>query len=175
MTNNHETPHRTRIAAPFIEELTSEAETTRRVLDRVPEDELSWRPHATAWSLGQLALHTARVPGAFAHLLQELSVDAGPPPQPEAGSRAEILAALDDSITRAKASLAAWSDADMLAIWRLQPGGETKFAASRAAIVRSLMLNHWYHHRGQLTVYLRQLGVPVPMVYGPSGDENPFV
>lgn len=163
-----------RIADPLIDELTQEAQTTRRVLDRVPEEKLSWRPHATSWSLGQLALHTAQVPGAFARLLETLTVDAPPPLQAEAASRAEILEAHEGSIALAKASLDAWSDADMQAVWTFAPGGETKVAAPRSAIVRSLMLNHWYHHRGQLTVYLRALGIPVPSVYGPSADENPF-
>jgi uncharacterized damage-inducible protein DinB len=162
------------IARPYIDELTQEAETTRRVLERVPDDKLSWRPHATSWSLGQLALHTAQVPGAFAHLLQKLTFDGPVPSQAEAASRDEILAAFDDSISRAKASLSGSSDQDMQAVWSFQPGGQTKLAAPRAGIVRSLMFNHWYHHRGQLTVYLRQLGIPVPSVYGPSADENPF-
>src|SRR5687767_12394827 len=146
-----------RIADPFIDELTTEAETTRRVLERVPNDKLSWRPHPTSWSLGQLALHIAQVPGAFAQLLQSLTFDAPIPKQAEAGTRAEILAAMDESIRLATTSLRAWSDADMLAVWSFQPGGESKFAAPRVGIVRSLMLNHWYHHRGQLTVYLREL------------------
>lgn len=163
------------IAKPFIDELMQEAATTRRVLERVPEDKLSWKPRATSWSLGQLALHTAQVPGAFAHLLQNLTFEGPPPTQAEAVSRAEILAALDASVGRASASLGAWSDEDMHAVWRLVRDGNTLFGAPRAGVVRSLMLNHWYHHRGQLTVYLRQLGVPVPSIYGPSGDENPFV
>jgi uncharacterized damage-inducible protein DinB len=163
-----------RIADPFIEELTTEGETTKRVLERVPDDKLSWRPHPISWSLGQLALHIAQVPGAFGQLLQSLTFDAPIPKQVEATSRAEILTALDGSIQLATASLRAWNDADMLAVWSFQPGGEVKFTAPRVAIVRSLMLNHWYHHRGQLTVYLRELGVPVPAIYGPSADENPF-
>lgn len=143
------------ISASFIEELKQEGEITRRVLERVPEDKLTWKPHDKSMSLGQLALHTAQVPGAFASLLKELTVEGTPPPQAEGRSRSEILAALDDSLTRATASLTAWTDDDMRATWQFTMGGKPLMSAPRAGIVRSLMLNHWYDHRGQLTVYLR--------------------
>ena len=162
------------LSAPLIEEITQEGAITRRVLERVPEDKLSWKPHDKSMSLGRLALHVAQVPGAIAFLLQQPSFEGPPPPQAEAQSRAEILSALDDSLTRAKASLHGWTDDDMRAAWQFTIGGKTVLAAPRAGVVRSLMLNHWYHHRGQLTVYLRLLGAAVPPVYGPSADENPF-
>src|SRR5688500_10312881 len=162
------------MAVPFIEELTQEGETTRRVLERVPEDKLSWKPHARSMSLGQLALHTAQTPGSIAYLLKDLTFEGSPPPQTEATSRAELLKAHEDALAQAQAALTGWGDAGLRASWKFTRGGKTLMGAPRAGVVRSLMLNHWYHHRGQLTVYLRLLGVPLPSGYGPSADENPF-
>ena len=82
--------------------------------------------------------------------------------------------ALDQSIAKAKKVLGGMDDATLMATWRLMNGERELFAVPRAAMLRSIMLNHWYHHRGQLTVYLRELGVPLPSVYGPTADENPF-
>jgi uncharacterized damage-inducible protein DinB len=163
------------MANSFIDELTREAETTRRVLERVPQDKLSWRPHAKSWSLGQLALHIAQVPGAIAELITPLAREAPPFSQAEAKSIAELFKALDDSIANAKTKLAGWGDADLMSEWKLTSGGKTVLALPRIAMVRSIMLNHWYHHRGQLSVYLRLLDIAVPSIYGPSADENPFV
>ena len=162
------------IANSFIDELTREAETTRRVLERVPADKLSWKPHDKSWSLGQLSLHIAQVPGAIAELITPPVREVSQFSQTEAKSTAEVFKALDDSIGNAKAKLAGWSDADLMSEWKLTGGGKTILALPRIAMVRSIMLNHWYHHRGQLSVYLRLLGIPVPSIYGPSADENPF-
>jgi uncharacterized damage-inducible protein DinB len=162
------------MAGPLIDELTREAATTRRVLERVPEDKLSWKPHAKSMSLGQLALHVAQTPGGVAQLLGQTECEPPQFRQPEATSRGELLAALDESIATAQSKLGAWSDSDLMAEWKLKRGGTTLMAVPRVGMVRSIMLNHWYHHRGQLLVYLRLLDVPVPSVYGPSADENPF-
>lgn len=163
-----------RMTDVIVAELTEEAATTRRVLERVPEEKLSWAPHPKSMSLGQLALHVAMIPGALAELLSEPTREMPTVPRPEATSRAEILSALDDSVAVANAKLSAWGDEDLLAEWRLTVGGDTVLARPRMAVVRAIMLNHWYHHRGQLLVYLRLLEVPVPAVYGPSADEDPF-
>jgi len=162
------------MAGPLIDELTREAATTRRVLERVPEDKISWKPHAKSMSLGELALHVAQTPGGVAELISR--PEAEPPrfQRPEAKSRAELLTALDESVATAQSKLAAWSDSDLLAEWKLKGGGKTLMTVPRVGMIRSIMLNHWYHHRGQLLVYLRLLDVPVPSVYGPSADENPF-
>lgn len=125
-------------------------------------------------SLGQLALHVAQTPGAVAQLIDEDECQVPQFTQAEATSGAELLAALDQSVSGAKARLEGWDDASMMAEWRLQSGANTIMALPRVGMVRSIMLNHWYHHRGQLLVYLRLLDVPVPSVYGPSADENPF-
>jgi len=158
----------------FIDELQREGVTTRRVLERVPQDKLSWRPHAKSWSLGELALHIAQVPGAIADLITPATREAPNFTQSEAQSTSEILKALDDSLAKASAKLAAWSDGDLMTDWKLTAGPKTILALPRIAMVRSIMLNHWYHHRGQLSVYLRLLDIAVPSIYGPSADENPF-
>ena len=162
------------LATTLIDELTREAATTRRVLERVPEDKLSWRPHAKSMTLGQMALHVAQTPGGVAELISESPRQVPQFKQGEASSRRELLSALDQSVEGAKARLARWGDHDLMSEWKLERDGTTLMALPRIGMVRSIMLNHWYHHRGQLLVYLRLLDVPVPSVYGPSADENPF-
>jgi uncharacterized damage-inducible protein DinB len=158
----------------MLAELEQEAQTTKRVLERIPQAHLSWKPHPKSMSLGQLALHVATVPGNVAEMA---AMDTVQPPafvQPEATSAAELVPALNDSVTRARRALGGFDDAKMGAPWRLQRDGQDVLTMPRAALVRAIMLNHWYHHRGQLLVYLRLLNLPVPSVYGPTADENPF-
>lgn len=159
----------------LLAELEQEAITTRRVLERVPEVHLSWKPHSNSMSLGQLALHIAMVPGSVAQLA---AVDTVPEPpqfvQPEAATATELVPTLIESGARARQTLGGFDDAPMNGTWRLMTGGLEIMAMPRVALVRAIMLNHWYHHRGQLLVYLRLLDVPVPSVYGPTADENPF-
>lgn len=156
-------------------ELEQEAATTRRVLERIPQAHLTWKPHAKSMSLGQLARHVATVPGSVAELAAE---DIVPDPPvfsyPEAATTAELIPLLAESVARAKQALAGFDDAKMAATWRLQRDGRDVMAMPRAAFVRAIMLNHWYHHRGQLLVYLRLLDQSVPPVYGPTADESPF-
>jgi uncharacterized damage-inducible protein DinB len=95
--------------------------------------------------------------------------------QPAARTAVELLPALEESLARANAIVGAMDDAVMTETWTLTKDGEVVMAVPRAAFLRAIMLNHWYHHRGQLSVYLRQLNVPIPSIYGPSADENPFV
>lgn len=159
----------------ILRELEEEAQTTRRVLERVPEEKLAWRPHASARTLGELAMHVAIVPGAVAELIASPSPAQVPQfTDPTAGTAAELLPALAESIAKAKRIVGGMSDATLGETWRMMQGERELFAVPRAALLRSVMLNHWYHHRGQLTVYLRELGVAVPAIYGPSADENPF-
>jgi uncharacterized damage-inducible protein DinB len=162
------------VASALIDELEREGQTTRRVLERVPKDKLGWKPHAKSWSLGELALHIAQVPGAIADLIAPATREMFQFRQSEPASLEEVLKALDDSVANAKAKLASWSDADLMSEWKLMDGPKTVIALPRIGMVRSIMLNHWYHHRGQLSVYLRLLDVSVPSIYGPSADENPF-
>jgi uncharacterized damage-inducible protein DinB len=159
----------------LLAELEQEAETTRRVLERIPQAHLTWKPHPKSMSLGQLALHVATVPGSVAELAAVDTI-AEPPRfvQPEAASAAELVPSLTESVAKARGALGGFDDARMGAMWRLQSGGKDLLAMPRVAFVRAIMLNHWYHHRGQLLVYLRLLNQSVPSVYGPTADENPF-
>ena len=162
------------IAESLLAELEQEAQTTRRVLERVPQAHLSWKPHPKSLSLGQLALHVAIVPGAVAELLVPDSMEAPQFIHPEATAAAELVPALEASVIKARQHLGGLSDAAMGSTWRVMKGDRELMAMPRVAFARSIMLNHWYHHRGQLLVYLRLLNVPVPSVYGPTADENPF-
>jgi uncharacterized damage-inducible protein DinB len=163
-----------RTADSLIMELEQEAKTTRRVLERLPEAKFSWRPHAKSMSLGQLGLHVAQTPGQVAKLAKANMENPPQFQQAEAASTQELLSALDASVAEAKAALSGWDDAKMMETWSMSAGGKTIMAMPRVGLLRAIMLNHWYHHRGQLVVYLRLLDVPVPSVYGPSADENPF-
>jgi uncharacterized damage-inducible protein DinB len=164
-----------KIIDALLAELEQEAETTRRVLERVPADRLSWKPHFKSMSLGQLALHVATVPGNVAEIA---AMDVIPEPpdfvQAEARTTSELVPSLADSVRQARRALGQFDDERMHAMWRLQRGGKDILAMPRVAFVRAIMLNHWYHHRGQLLVYLRLLDQSVPSVYGPTADENPF-
>lgn len=161
-------------AEELIVELTREAAVTRTVLERVPPGKFSWKPHSKSDSLGQLALHIAVLPLGIANLLNELVRDLPSVPRSHPESVEELTAALDHSVAFAAAKLAEWGDEGLAAQWKLVNGGRTLFDRPRGAVFRSLMLNHWYHHRGQLTVYLRLLDVPLPPIYGPTADENPL-
>ena len=156
------------------QELDQEKETTRRVLERVPGDRLAWKPHDKSMSLGQLALHVATLPGSIAEMSQHSPFTMPQFTQPSATTAAELLPTLNESVANARRHLGTLSDADLAKMWRLMEGEREIFAVPLGGLFRTIMLNHWYHHRGQLSVYLRQLNVPVPSIYGPSADENPF-
>lgn len=159
----------------ILQELDQEAATTRRVLERVPEDKLDWRPHEKSFSLGQLAMHVATIPGALAQVstMETFNVKGPDVPRPSASSTAELLEALDESLTQAHEILGRMDGDSLATPWQLMDGDQVLLTIPRASFLRSVMLNHWYHHRGQLTVYLRQTGALVPGVYGPSADEAP--
>ena len=162
------------VTAAFLQEFDNEAGTTRRVLERVPDDKLTWRPHPKSMSLGELALHVAASPGVIAGWCTqaETSFTGEKPPTPS--STAEILAAHDAGVTCVKDSLTKVGDEGMKQMWTAKAGGATLMTMPKQALARALVLNHWIHHRGQLSVYLRLIDVPVPSIYGPSADENPF-
>ena len=162
------------IAESLAAELTREAVPTRRILERIPESQFPWRPHAKSMTLGQLAFHIARLPRSIADLLA--SAEAGAPSFPlrEVPTVAELLSTLDESVPYAAERLIAWGDEGLFEKWRMVREGKTLMEMPRIGMVRAVMLNHWYHHRGQLTVYLRLLDVPLPSIYGPTADENVF-
>jgi uncharacterized damage-inducible protein DinB len=158
----------------LLAELEQEAQTTRRVLQRVPDGRLSWRPHPRSFSLGQLALHVAMIP-RLGELI--LAPDVLEPPefvQAEARAAAELLPTLEESVASARRFLSELTPERAEGMWRLVSGGRELLAAPRIGMIRTLMFNHWYHHRGSLMVYLRLLDVPLPAVYGPTADEKAF-
>jgi uncharacterized damage-inducible protein DinB len=161
---------------PTLDEIREEAVITKRILERVPADKLSWKPHPKSMSLGQLAFHVASIPGGLTKLLQLDEFDTShasfDPPQPK--NVEEIRTTLDQSVRAAEDFLGGMSEQTASASWRLMTKGKLISSKPRIAMLRSIMLNHWYHHRGQLSVYLRLLEVPVPVIYGRSADENPF-
>jgi uncharacterized damage-inducible protein DinB len=159
----------------LLQELEQEARTTRRVLERVPDAHLTWKPHEKSRSLGQLALHVATMTGGVATLASTPVAQAPKfENEPAASTAAELLPALEESLTKARGILQGMDDASMMATFKVMAGDREVMAMPRVAFLRAIMLNHWYHHRGQLSVYLRELNVPVPSIYGPSADENPF-
>lgn len=162
--------------ASMLQEFAQEAATTRRVLERVPDDRMDWRPHPRSRMLGELAMHIALVPGAIASLATspDPAVMTGSG-DPMAGSTAELLAAHDESVATVNRLLEGMSDAKAGEMLRVMAGDREVFVLPRIAIMRTVMLNHWYHHRGQLSVYLRELDIPLPSIYGPTADENPFL
>jgi uncharacterized damage-inducible protein DinB len=158
----------------ILREIDQEAATTKRVLERVPEAKFAWKPHAKSMSLGQLAMHVATTPGGVAEIVRNNSVEVPQFARPEATSKAELLSALDNSVAKAKDMLRKFDDAALNEPWSLKRGNHVLLSVPRFGVIRSILLNHWYHHRGQLSVYLRLLDVPVPSIYGPSADEDPF-
>jgi uncharacterized damage-inducible protein DinB len=164
-----------RLTDPLIVELELEAETTRRVLERIPEARLSWRPHPKSMSLGQLALHIATTPGAVAQVAALDGMERPEFDRPEPKSKREVIEALGQSVASALEFLRGLDDARATQTWTMTLAGKPVFSVPRIGLVRTIMLNHWYHHRGEMQVYLRLLGVPVPPVYGPTADEDPLV
>jgi uncharacterized damage-inducible protein DinB len=164
------------IAEALLQELDREAPASRRVVERIPADQFEWRPHPRSMSAGQLGLHVASIPGNVARLAQTGGFDIATAPgsYPSAAGPADLLAAFDRSVTSLRDVLVRMDDAAANASWRLAFGDRDIAVWSRATLVRTMGLNHWYHHRGELVVYLRLIGVPVPVVYGRSADENPF-
>jgi uncharacterized damage-inducible protein DinB len=163
------------IAEQFIAELEAEAPTTRKFLERLPNDKLDWRPHPKSMTAGQLALHMATFPGPVVQMatLDEFMVPDFNRPNPQPESVQEILQKFDESVATAKQALSTISDQQMNGIWKMKAGDRELLAIPRSNVLRNILLNHWYHHRGQLGVYLRLLGAKVPSSYGPSGDEMP--
>jgi uncharacterized damage-inducible protein DinB len=162
------------IADSMLMEMDMEAKTTERVLARVPEDKLTWKPHPKAYSLGQLAMHIAIAPGRVASAAVEDIHEYSPVTIPDPKNRQEIMDAFAASNAKVKHVVKTFDDAKMMSTWTLKRNGKVIMSMPRAGFLRAIMLNHIYHHRGQLSVYIKLLDVPVPSIYGPSADENPF-
>lgn len=164
-----------RIADSILTEIDQEAATTRRLLERVPEGQLGWRPHPKSMTLGQLALHVAQTQG---RVVDALSADTMELPdfgfQPSAETKSQLLSEFDAAVAHAREVVDRWDDAAATANWAVTKEGKVLTSLPRAGFMRTVGMNHLYHHRGQLSVYLRLLDVPLPSIYGPSADENPF-
>jgi len=155
-------------------EIEQESKVTQRVLDRVPGDKLTWKPHVRSSTLGQLAMHIAVGQARLAEIIVKDTHEIGNITQPQPGSHKEIVEAFSQSTAAALETLKKLNDSQLMTVWTLTKGGKVLLSAPRIGFIRSILMNHFYHHRGQLSVYLRLLDVPVPSIYGPSADENPF-
>jgi uncharacterized damage-inducible protein DinB len=162
------------ITDALLPEFDKEMTTTRKLLERVPEDKFAWKPHQKSMSLVELATHLATLPSWGAVTLNQGEIDmGGANPNTAVVSRADLLARFDKNVADTRAALAGKSDAEMMAPWSLKQNGQTLFTMPKTAVWRSFVVNHLVHHRGQLSVYLRLNDVPVPAMYGPSADEAP--
>ena len=162
------------IADSLLMEFDQECASIQKVLERVPEDKLTWKPHPKSMSLGTLALHVATAPGNMAAAAAQDTFEFAGGRATEAKSRKEILDAWTQSQAKVKEVLGKMDDARIMAPWTAKVNGKEIMTVPRVGVFRRIVLNHVYHHRGQLSVYLRLLDVPVPSIYGPSADDNPF-
>jgi uncharacterized damage-inducible protein DinB len=163
------------IAQSMLAEFETQAPITRRFLERLPEDRLTWKPHEKSMSAGQLAYHLAFVPGGAIRFVQNNPAQA---PEfadfPQPASRQEILKTFDEGISTVRELLPQLDDARMGETWRMVSKEQEVLAQPRAQFLRDIMFSHWYQHRGQFSVYLRLLNVAVPASWGPSADELPL-
>jgi uncharacterized damage-inducible protein DinB len=165
------------IAQSLLPEIDQENASTRRLLELVPDSRAAWKPHAKSWSLGDLSVHIANLPAWAAMTMQSSELDLRPPggpawTPPKYSSPAATVEMFDENSGRARAAIAAASDADLMAPWTLKKAGQTIFTLPRVGSLRSFVMNHVIHHRGQLTVYLRLCDVPLPSTYGPTADAS---
>jgi uncharacterized damage-inducible protein DinB len=158
----------------LLADLDQELATTRRVLERVPDEHLDWKPHEKSMALGALATHIANLVGWQIPILQQDEYDfaTSPPPRGSAENRAALLSLLDANVAGLRQALEKVDDAALARTWTLRVGAQVIVSSPKAVAFRSFGLSHTAHHRGQLTVYLRLLDVPVPSVYGPTADER---
>ena len=161
------------IVDALLPEFDHEMTTTRKLLERLPDERFDWKPHAKSMSLGGLATHLANLASWGDITLNQSEIDIGSTPNATpAKSRTELLALFDRHVAATRAALVSKTDAELMAPWSLKRHGETIFSMPKAAVWRSFVVNHVIHHRGQLSVYLRLNDIPVPSIYGPSADET---
>ncbi len=165
------------ISEAVLPEFDHEMATTRRVLERVADDKLGWKPHEKSMSMGELATHLINIPRWTGMTINADSFDVNPPgeepyKEPVITSRQQGLELFDKNVAEARAAIAGASDEVMMQPWTLLSGGQSLFTMPKAVVLRSFILNHNVHHRGQMSVYLRLNDIPVPSIYGPSADED---
>ena len=163
-----------RIATAFLNELDNEAKVTRSVLERVPADKFDYKPHEKSMTFGRLASHIAEMFGWTEATLKQDTLDFATmdykPFEPQTTD--ELLQFFDEKIAQAKRTIAETSDETFMTNWTMRNGDTVYFTIPKVATMRSFVLNHIIHHRGQLSVYLRLNDIPVPSIYGPSADEG---
>lgn len=164
------------LAEILLSQFDHEMQTTRNVLAVVPETKAEWQPHPRSRALGPLAQHIANLVGFGPLILHEQERDVHPPGEPPRASvpftgTGALLAAFDANVAATREALAGASDETLLVPWALKNQGRVLFAMPRAAVLRSFLISHLIHHRGQLSVYLRLLDVPLPPIYGPTADQ----
>lgn len=165
------------ISESLIPEFDNEVKATRRLLERVPDSGGAWKPHDKSMPMGKLAIHIANLVGWVGLVVHETQLDLRPsdgsaPVQPQFESTARMLEAFDANVIAARAALTGATDDAMMVPWSLKAGAHTIMTMPRIAVLRSMVMNHIIHHRGQLSVYLRLNDIAVPGVYGPSADES---
>ncbi|MCB1216372.1 DinB family protein [bacterium] len=162
------------IAEMILMEIEQEAVATRKCLERLPEAKLDWKPADKSMSLGELGMHIAAAPhGVLDMLMKDETGFPDPPAEQPEMTRENILATFDAGLEKQRATLSGLSNEFMLAEWKFVKDGTVLLAMPRVFFARMILLSHVYHHRGQLSVYLRLLDVAVPSIYGPSADELP--
>jgi uncharacterized damage-inducible protein DinB len=163
------------IAQALLPEFDHEMATTRKMLERFPEDKAEWRPHDTCMTLGRLAGHVSELAGWVVPTIHQDKLTLDPNYKPNVvTSREATLKQFDETVKTSRAALAGASDEALMKPWSLEAGGKTVLTLPKVAVLRSFVMNHMIHHRGQLAAFYRIAGVPVPSIYGPSKDEQPF-
>ena len=165
------------LAQMLLPEFDNEMKTTRRLLERVPEEKMGWQPHAKSMSLGRLASHLAELTSLGASVLttefRDVAPTGAPPPKRlDSRSRQEVLDLFDANVIKSREAIAQAEDAAFTQPWTLRAGDHVVFTMPRIGAIRTMLLSHTIHHRGQLSVYLRLTDTPVPSIYGPSADEQ---
>jgi len=162
------------IAKSLLPEFDIEMATTRALLERIPEDRISYRPHEKSTDLGALAVHIVNLAGLTTRAISQTEVDMNPQGgayrQAPFTTTADLLETFDAHVAQGREAIEGASDEDLMVPWTLKSGGEPIFTLPRAGVLRTMVLNHLIHHRGQLSVYLRQNDVPLPSIYGPTAD-----
>jgi uncharacterized damage-inducible protein DinB len=165
------------IARTILGEFNHEMANTRKVLERIPEEQAGWKPHPKSYSLGELALHIANIPTWVVSVVKQDELDFDPPggtkqPKRVFDTRNALLAQFDGNVVAGVSAIADASDEDLKQPWALKNRGMEVFKLPRVVVLRSFIMNHMIHHRGQMTVYLRLKNVPLPAIYGASADER---
>jgi len=164
------------IAQSILPEFDRELATTRKMLERFPEDKVEWRPHETCMTLGRLAGHVAEIAGWMIPTMAQDRFEIDPTRHTPyiIKSRSEGLKQFDETVKNSRGAIAEASDEAFMKPWTFVAGGKTVFTIPKIAVYRSFVMNHLIHHRGQLAAFYRIAGVPIPSIYGPSKDEQPF-